>query len=186
LVDRATVLPCGLQDAIAFLEAVDEARPFDGIVSNFGALNCVEDLRPLGRLASQLLTATGVVILNVMGRSCAFETVYFAATGRRRLTGRRRRAGAVQVPVAGVDVPTYFHRIRDIRDAVGVSVTLDRIQGIAVAVPPPYFETRWQTLPKSVRDFVCSIDGVVATWPPFNRLGDHVLLEFVKQRSRHD
>src|SRR5688572_28337141 len=51
---RATVMPCGLQDLEPFLNALDQEEGFDGIVSNFGALNCVERLEPLGVLASRV------------------------------------------------------------------------------------------------------------------------------------
>lgn len=183
--DKATVVPCGLQDLSLFLDALAEPAGFDGIVSNFGALNCVEHLAPLGALARRYLRSGGVVMLGVMGRICAFESLYLTATRRSGLGGRRRGAGAVAVPVAGIDVPTFYHRISDVRAALGPDLILETIQGIGVAIPPPYLEPRWQNLPKSVRVMVERIDALLAPWPPFNRVGDHVLLHFVKRGDVH-
>lgn len=177
---RATVLPCGLDDLASFLDALASPDAFDGIVSNFGALNCVEHLAPLGALARKYLRPGGSVLLGLMGRTCAVEALYFAATKRPNLTSRRRHDGAVPVLVAGIDVPTFYHRISAVRAALGHDLHLQAIEGVGVAIPPPYLEQRWLQLPRSVRGLVTSIDALIAPIPPFNRAGDHVLLRFVK------
>lgn len=179
--DKATVLPCGLMELASFLDALAEPGGFDGIVSNFGALNCVEHLAPLGALARCYLRPGGAVILGLMGRACAVETLYLTATKRASLAGRRRGEGAIAVPVAGVDVPTFYHRIRDVRAALGPRLTLEGVEGIGVAIPPPYLEPRWQKLPRPVRGLVTRLDAMLAPWPPFNRVGDHILLRFEKR-----
>jgi SAM-dependent methyltransferase len=177
---RAAVLPCGLDDLASFLDALASPDGFDGIVSNFGALNCVEHLAPLGALTRKYLRHGGTVLLGLMGRTCAVEALYFAATKRTKLASRRRHAGAVAVQVAGIDVPTFYHRIADVRAALGRDLLLRSVEGVGVAIPPPYLEPRWQQLPRSVRGIVTSIDAILAPLPPFNRVGDHVLLRFVK------
>lgn len=183
--DRAIVLPCGLHNTASYLDALDDARGFDGIVSNFGALNCAADLSPLHDLVDRFLRPGGAVILGLMGRFCATEELYFTATGRRGQIGRRRGGGAVSVAVAGVQVPTFYHRIGAVRTTLGESVTLESIVGIGVAIPPPYLEPRWQQLPAAVRYLIARLDGAISWLPPFNRLGDHVLLQFVKRRRCH-
>jgi SAM-dependent methyltransferase len=185
LQDRATVLPCSLQDLSVFLDALAEPAGFDGILSNFGALNCVEHLAPLGALTRRYLRPGGVVILGVMGRTCALESLYLTATGRSGPAGRRRGAGAVSVRIAGIDVPTFYHRISDFGAALGADMRLEAIEGIGVAIPPPYLEPRWQGIPKSLRVVVEHVDALLAPWPPFNRLGDHVMLEFRKRDDVH-
>jgi SAM-dependent methyltransferase len=181
--EQATVLPCGLLDLASFLDALAEPGGFDGIVSNFGALNCVEHLAPLGALARRYLRPSGVMMLGLMGRVCAVEALYLTATRRARIAGRRRGPGAIAVPVAGVNVPTYYHRIADVRAALSPELALDAVEGIGVALPPPYLEPRWQRLPRPVRGIVTRLDALLAPWPPFNRVGDHVLLHFVKRED---
>lgn len=181
--DRAMVVPCGLQDAAAFVDALTAPAPFDAIVSNFGALNCVEHLAPLGALVHRHLRHGGPIVLGLMGRACATEAVYFVMTGRPALVTRRRGRGAVAVPVAGLDVPTFYHRVGDVRRALGPYVDGFRLEGIGVALPPPYFEPRWITLPAGLRRVAAVIDRMVAPWPPFNRLGDHVLVRCRKRRA---
>jgi SAM-dependent methyltransferase len=177
---HASVVPCGLEELETYLHALDLPTRFDGIVSNFGALNCVQHLAPLSALVRRHLEPGGVVLLGLMSRMCAFETVYFAATRRPQLARRRLRDEPVSVPVAGIDVPTYYHRVRDVCRVLGPEVKLAAIHGVGVTIPPPYLEPRWQTLPRPVRSALKTVDGWVAGWPPFNRVGDHVLLRFLK------
>jgi SAM-dependent methyltransferase len=177
---RATVMPCGLQNLEMFLDALGEHGPFDGIISNFGALNCVPCLEPLADLATTLLRPGGAVLLGLMGRHCAAEAIYFTFSGRRDQIGRRHADGEVRVPVAGVEVPTYFHRTNDVVNTLSRALQLKAIAGIGVALPPPYLEPRWQTLRPFVRASIASVDAMLTPWPPFNRLADHVLLQFVK------
>jgi len=87
--------------------------------------------------------------------------------------------------VAGVDVPTFYHRTQDVCVALGPDLTLAATSGIGVAIPPPYFEPRWQTFPSLMRTTLVELDRLVANWPPFNRLGDHVMLQFVKRGGAH-
>ena len=183
--DRVAILACGLQELPQFIDALDHGQGFDAIVSNFGAINCVESLEPLGVVAARHLRPGGAAILTVMGRSCAWEAAYFAATGRPQLASRRRKA-AVQVNVAGIDVPTYYHRIADVGAALGKSFSLDAVKGIGIVVPPPYLESRWQQVPSVLRRLMAGLDNVVSPWPGLNRLGDHVMMRWVKTRHAND
>ena len=178
---RACVVPCGVEEIETYLQALDLPTRFDGIVSNFGALNCVQHLAPLSALVRRHLEPGGVVLLGLMSRMCAVEAVYFAATLRPRLATRRLGDAPVNVRVAGIDVPTYYHRVRDVCHALGPDVKLAAVEGVGVTIPPPYLEPRWQTLPRPVRSALASVDGWLARWPPFNRVGDHVLLRFLKE-----
>lgn len=125
------------------------------------------------------------MVLGLMGRLCATEDFYFAITGQRHHVGRRRGSGPVAVSVAGLAVPTFYHRIGAVRKTLAPVLTLKSIEGIGVAIPPPYLEPRWQQLPGPLREVIAQVDSAVAHVPPFNRLGDHVLLQFVKQRGDH-
>jgi SAM-dependent methyltransferase len=180
-----TVMPCGLEHLPEFLDAFGQHEPFDGIVSNFGALNCVPCLWTLREVAATALKPGAPLLLGIMGRTCAAEALYLALSGRRELIARRSAAGPVAVAVAGVPVPTYYHSPDDVAAVLGGDYTLVRLTGIGVAIPPPYLESRWQRLPVFVRKPLAALDSMLAYWPPFNRLGDHTLLQFVKCEAAH-
>lgn len=80
--------------------------PFDGALSNFGALNCVDDLRPLGAWLSPRLRPGAKLVLVLIGRFCPWEIATFALRGRlpsalRRFRGRRpARVAQGSLPVS--------------------------------------------------------------------------------------
>ena len=82
-----------LQLPIEQVERLDAV--FDGAISNFGALNCVEDLQPVGRALARLIRPGGAVALCLLGRFCAWETLHTTwCAGRcRRHSGDGVRAG---------------------------------------------------------------------------------------------
>ena len=182
--DRAGILLCGLHELPRFLDALDHGEGFDAIVSNFGALNCAPSLEPLGIVGCRHLRTGGAVILGLIGRTCLWETLYFTAKGERAKAARRRMP-AVAVPVAGVNVPTFYHRRSDVRACLGEGFTLAGTVGIGVAVPPPYLESRWQQMPGFFRRTAARIDQMAAGWPLVNQLGDHTLTRWVKDAVAH-
>lgn len=179
--DRAGILSCGLQDVSQFLDALDHAEGFDAIVSNFGALNCAPTLEALGVIGRRHLRPGGAMAIGLMGRSCLWEMLYFTARGDRSRAARRR-VDNVNVPVAGIDVPTFYHRTRDLAAALGNEFACEATVGIGVLVPPPYLESRWRQVPAMLRRAAAGFDRFAGSWPIVNQLGDHTLTRWVKRR----
>lgn len=182
--DRAGILSCGLQDLPHFLDALDHSEGFDAVVSNFGALNCAPSLDALGVIGRRHLRAGGALAIGLMGRTCLWETLYFTAHGD-RVRAARRRASNVALPVAGIDVPTFYHRTSDVAAALGDGFSRAAEIGVGVMVPPPYLESRWQQVPPAVRRVAAGIDRLAGSWPIVNHLGDHTLTRWVKHRVNH-
>ena len=89
----------------------------------------------------------------------------------------------VRVPVAGIEVPTFYHRSSDVGAALGDGFTRQATIGIGVLVPPPYLEPRWQPLPGVLRHAAAGVDRATGSWPLVNQLGDHTLTRWVKNRG---
>lgn len=175
------VLEEGLQTLEARLTREAPSATFDAIFSNFGALNCVEDLRPLRRLAEHRLTAGGHLLLCLMSRVCPWEIGYFLAKGRPRTALRRIGRDPIMVDIEGIEVPTFYHSPRRIRSALGAGFSVRRLLGVAVVVPPPYVAAGWSGAPPRLRRIASALDGLLSGWAPFNRLGDHFLIDIVKR-----
>jgi ubiquinone/menaquinone biosynthesis C-methylase UbiE len=182
--DRVSILSCGLQDVPQFLDALDHAEGFDAVVSNFGALNCAPSLAALGVIGRRHLRAGGAMAIGLMGRTCLWEMLYFAARGDRSRAARRR-AATVAIPVAGIAVPTFYHRTRDVAASLGDGFSCDALIGVGVLVPPPYLESRWQQVPAGLRRAAAAVDRAAGAWPIVNQLGDHTLTRWLKHRVNH-
>jgi SAM-dependent methyltransferase len=197
MIERADrrIISAGLQRSVHVLHAGLDSLPrdlnargdgrFDAVVSNFGALNCIADLAPLAAIVRSWLRPGGVLLLGLIGRWCAWEEFYFVATRRAHLVGRRRQPPPVHVEVAGIDVPTFYHSVREVTHVLAPFASRDGITGLGVALPPVYLEPRWVMLPRVVREGVDLVDRAVCHLPGWNRLGDHVLLRY-RRRGRHD
>ena len=170
---------CGLNDIEAHLAP---GAAFDGIFSDFGALNCVPRLEALASLAARRLTPGGRVIVCLMSPACGIEMAWFLLRGEPRRAFRRLGPPPVMVDVGGFRVPTYYHRVRDVQAALGPAFALRRVIGLSVFVPPPYLEARWAALPAVARRALAGLDRALADRWPLNRLGDHTLMEFEKVR----
>ncbi len=62
---------------------------FSGALSNFGALNCVQDLKTVAQQLARLVCVGGTVALCVMGRFSWRETARFFVQGKLRKATRR-------------------------------------------------------------------------------------------------
>lgn len=93
VVERVRVLDCGVEMLPSLLDAID-ATGVDAIISNFGALNCVASLDPLGRLVSCRLRPGGSVVLGLLNDRCLWER---AGTSRSP-AGERWPAAATMGP----------------------------------------------------------------------------------------
>lgn len=178
VVDRMRVLDCGVEMLPALLDAVDAAG-VDAIVSNFGALNCVGSLVPLGRLVASRLRPGGCVVLGLLNDRCWWERAYFTLTGRRALAGRRTDG---LVPVSGIDVPTWYHGLDAVDVVLGDDVTRTHVRGLGVLVPPPYLEPRWQQVPAPIGAAIAAADRLASRLPGLRTAGDHVLARWEKRR----
>ncbi|MGH7456989.1 MAG: class I SAM-dependent methyltransferase [bacterium] len=189
------ILLAGFSDAVEFrqgdAERIEElvkiygAASFDGIFSNFGALNCVADLRSFARGAAHLLRPGGMMLLNIMPPICPWEIGYYLfkrqpAEAFRRWRGRSGTPG-VSVNVGHQKIQTYYYTPVAVVAAFLHSFEIEKQFAIGVLVPPPYLHgiTRHQRLFSVLLNF----EKVMAGWPLLRNWGDHVVIILRKRAS---
>jgi ubiquinone/menaquinone biosynthesis C-methylase UbiE len=178
---RVQFFVAGLEDVERALPSDSiAAAPFDGIFSNFGALNCVGDLDLIAGVIRRLLAPGGSVVLCFMARVCPLEIAYFVSRLRPRDALRRFGNPAI-VCVEGIDVPTFYHAAGDVMRALGSEFVLRALTGLGVIVPPPWLAGRWLAIPPGARRAVMAADTRVASHFPFNHVGDHFLMDVVRR-----
>jgi len=144
---------------------------FAGIISNFGALNCVRDLGSLRDSLAKLIPAKGHLAFCLMGRFCLMEFLHFTSQLRFRKAARRWR-GQTFAPALGLHV--YYPRASQIRTALSPHFQLVLRAGIGISVPPSYLSTVSPSS-LSVRG---KIDEHIARWPLLRGVADHQLFIF--------
>jgi ubiquinone/menaquinone biosynthesis C-methylase UbiE len=158
------------------LGAVDSV--YDGAFSNFGGLNCVEDLRPVARDLARLVRPLGYLLLCLATRFCAWETAWWLAHGKSAKAFRRLRKGGTTAELTpGSLLRVRYPSVRELRRLFGPEFALVSVQGIGLLVPPSYVEPQARRFPKLLRAAV-RLDARLSSLPGVGAIGDHVLLKF--------
>lgn len=150
---------------------------FDGAFSNFGGLNCVEDLGAVAAALAQLLKPGAPLILCLANRFCAWEMAWYGLQGKWQKAFRRLRRGGVIASLGSARVHVWYPTVRDLVRTFSPWFRLKRYRGIGICVPPSYLEHCVRRHSSFLR--TCeTIDAAIAELPLFRSIGDHVLLHF--------
>jgi ubiquinone/menaquinone biosynthesis C-methylase UbiE len=154
---------------------------FDGAFSNFGVVNCVDDLAKLASDLAQLLKPGASLLLCLMGPVCLWETVWYVLHGEFAKALRRFDRAGVEARLGGSAViKVHYPSVRSIRRVFAPEIRLKTIRGIGIAVPPSYLEA-WANRFPSVLKLASNADQVLARCPGVRMLADHVLLQFERR-----
>jgi len=148
---------------------------FDGVFSNFAALNCVTDLAPVGRSLGQLVRPGGHALLVLFGCFCPGEMVAEAAHGRFSTMFRRSKCGDVPASLGGRKFTVRYHRRRDLVRAMAPWFRPTGTRAIGLFVPPSAAEP-WISRHPSLLNLLEAGDRLAAG--PLAVLGDHILYAF--------
>jgi SAM-dependent methyltransferase len=149
--------------------------PFDGAFSNFAALNCVADLRPVARGLARLVRPGGTVLLVLFGTCSPGEVLVQCARGNLRAAVRRMSRGPVSARLGGRAFEVRYHRPSAIAAVMTPLFEATARRGIGVFVPPSAAEP-WISRHPSLLRACESLDRVVSA--PLAPFGDHVLYRF--------
>jgi ubiquinone/menaquinone biosynthesis C-methylase UbiE len=162
--------------AIEQINQLAEDGPYDGVVSNFSGLNCVEDLRPVARDLAGLVKPGGKAVLCVFGRHCLWEVLWYTIHGNFPKAFRRlSRKGNATQPAPGRSIRVWYPSIKSLRQDFAKYFRLVRWKGTAVAVPPSYMEPWAVRLPRLFQ-FAARIDPFLCRCPGLRTFSDHVVL----------
>lgn len=147
------------------------ATPFDGMLSNFGGLNCVADLQGAASSLATTLRPGAIAILCIMGPRVPWEWLWFLAHGRpgaafRRLRRNREWSGiTLHYPSITATVRAFAPNFRPLR-----------VGAIGALLPPPYTEGSLGRYPR----LLGALERLERRWEvqwPLPQLADHYLLE---------
>lgn len=157
---------------------------YDGAFSNFGALNCVANLRQFALDLSTLLKPGATALLCWMGPCCLWEVVWYLAQFKPGKAFRRLRGGGITARLAqGATIRVQYPSVRQLARTFAPEFRLVSLTGIGVVVPPSYLET-WARRFPGVFDFTVRADSQLRRCPGARVLADHILLEFRRDSPR--
>jgi len=145
---------------------------FDGVISNFGAMNCVERLTDLREPLANMIRPGGYMALCFLNRVCLWEISWHIARGHFRKSFRRWKG---ETRALGIRV--FYPSARDVETSFRPEFKLVRRVGIGVCVPPSYVKGLSDEQLQRLAKWDCTI----AAAPGWRALGDHQLLLFRKK-----
>jgi len=177
------------QSAIGFAVCANEnldllrgEAPFDGVLSNFGGLNCTRDLANVARSLAHLVRPGGKVFLCVLGRFCAWEISWYSIHAQWRKAFRCLRAGGTEARIGNEVLHVHYPTVREYRHAFAPSFRLLSWRGIGVVLPPSWMEPLFQHRHALV-NWLTHIDRTLGPVPPFRGAADHILFQFVREEK---
>jgi ubiquinone/menaquinone biosynthesis C-methylase UbiE len=151
-------------------------RQFEYVFSNFGGLNCIQDLASVTKHLPGILKPGACITWVIMPPVCPWELLGIFK-GRLGHAFRRFHKDGVMAHLEGEYFKTYYHSLSSIKEAFGRSFTLLAAEGLAALTPQPHrgdFPAKHPVLYKALRN----IDRVVTPHFPFNRWADHIIVTF--------
>lgn len=146
---------------------------FDGVLSNFGVLNCVRDLEGVAQALARLIRIGGYAAICLAGRCCAWEAAHYTLRRKFDKAFRRWNSGGCD---ASMGVHVYYPSARGLVRPFRRGFRLIRWYGIGLCVPPSYVGG----ISDGTMAWLAAADRRLAHRPVFRAMADHRL--YVLQR----
>ena len=185
---KASAFPEGGRVTVAAWDAsappppeVVRGGPYALVFSNFGAINCIADMRSLGEALSRVTVPGGHVVLVSINRWCLMEVILNGLMGRgSAMTRRLGSSGEAQLE-DGTRLAVSYHSVRSLAEALNPGFELVHREAIGVFLAPSEFYGSIQRRAR-VHGLFERLDRLFGRAWPFSRLGDHTLTVFRRTR----
>lgn len=171
----ADLVECRLLD-LNLLPTWGDGRRFDGVLSNFGPLNCTSDYAGLGRFLVQHLRVGARLGFGVMSPFCLWETVWHSAHLDPSTAFRRKKRAPIATLPDGSQFNVYYPSPRHLMAALGPSFQRRATIGLGVWLPPSDSFGVLEARPRLLK-WMYRLERATAHRWPFKTWADHYWLE---------
>lgn len=151
---------------------------FDYIISNFGGLNCTDDLDKVLLQFHKHLTHNGKVTLVIMPKISPWELI-MVLKGKFKTAFRRFRKHT-PAHVEGVHFSVYYYNPSYVIKALKKDFNVLTVRGVYFAVPPDFYQNFVERYPKMYR-FLKAVEHRLGDWFPFTYCCDHYMITLQKK-----
>jgi ubiquinone/menaquinone biosynthesis C-methylase UbiE len=149
-------------------------RKFDYVFSNFGGLNCIDDLSKVTKHLPDILNPGAYVTWVIMPKVCLWELLW-VLKGNVKAAFRRFHKNGVMAHLEGEYFKTYYFSLAQIKNAFGSQFKFIKAEGLCALSPPPSrgdFPIKHPSFYKALR----KADEILRHTFPFDRWGDHIIV----------
>ena len=156
-----------------------EKNNFDGVISNFGGLNCINEFGKLSNDLSVKLKSGGKFIAVVMNSTCPWEILYYSLHFDFENVFRRLKGRGIDAALGNETVKTYYFTPSQFADFFKPQFRVKKIYTLGLLTPPPFLIGFYKRFKLLVELFMLIDKGLMQIFP-FNRIGDHFVIVFEK------
>lgn len=149
-------------------------KTFDYIFSNFGGLNCTNNIKQVVNQFKSILTKCGRITLVILPKICPWELASIFK-GNFKTAFRRMAKNGVSANIDGFKFKTFYYSVSDLKKALMDDFVILEIQGLASISPPPYMEKIFDYFP-NIYKMLTNVDEKFSSVFPFNSWADHFIL----------
>jgi SAM-dependent methyltransferase len=154
------------------LGSLNGGERFDGVLSNFGAINCVRDLPGLIADIAQRLRPGAGLLWVLMGRHVPWEWAWYLARGQWRRAWRRLGADGTEWRGMTIRYPTPGA----LKSLLEPQFSVQRIAPLGAILPPSYASSGLQRSPRILGTLVRA-ERLAQRSSLLARLSDHYIIE---------
>jgi ubiquinone/menaquinone biosynthesis C-methylase UbiE len=156
--------------------ALEFNPPIHGVFSNFGGLNCADDLNQVLKDAVRTLSAGDPVILCILNKFCIWEFMRYLLRGQAGKAFRRFSSSPVRAHIGnGATVMVRYYSPRQVILMISEYLIPTEIYSISVFSPLPNSTTFMRNHP-ALTSIMLKIDDAIERLPLFRSVGDHFVL----------
>jgi SAM-dependent methyltransferase len=151
---------------------------FDGVFSNFGPLNCLEDWRPLARWLATCIKPGGIAAFGVMSPLCLWEMGWHGLhLNLKTATRRLRKSVSFQPDESVTPIAICYPTIRRMTRDFAFRFRRIHVEPIGLFLPPSDAFGVVEKRPRLLR-LLTALEGRFARYGAFSMLADHYWIEF--------
>jgi ubiquinone/menaquinone biosynthesis C-methylase UbiE len=149
---------------------------FDFVFSNFGGLNCIDDLTEVTKNLPLLLKKDAIITWVIMPKICPTEWLG-AIKGNLKFAFRRLQKNGVLAHLEGQYFKTYYHSLSKIKEAFGPRFEFLQTESLALFSLQPHSGIFAKKFPRAY-EFSRKLDRLFRNIYPFSHWGDHIIVTF--------
>jgi ubiquinone/menaquinone biosynthesis C-methylase UbiE len=170
LKDKITARPYSFYE----IDKVDKDN-FDGVISNFGGLNCISNFDKLRDDLIQKTKPGAYFIAVVMNKVCPWEILYFSLKFNFKKAFRRFKKEGIDGAIDDQFVKTFYFTPKEFGNKFKPYFKINRIYTLGLYTPSPYMYGIYNRI-KPIVTLWMIIDKFIKGIFPFNRIGDHFII----------
>ena len=175
LSDKIKALPLSFNE----IDKVED-QDFDGVISNFGGLNCINDYAKLRNDIASKTKPGALFIAVVMNKVCPWEILYFSLKLQFKKAFRRFYKEGINGAIDDQFVKTFYFSPKEFGYRFKPDFKIKKIYTLGLFTPSPYLQGLYKHIKLIIRLWM-KIDELIKGIYPFNRFGDHFIIILEKK-----